>query len=150
MVAANRRGRAGCPAQQGPIACVRQVLGHRETAWLLAALAIAILACIGWLTYFGAYAATDFGADANMLSALFLVAGAAEMVANNVAPVLLRCISALRMLEIGTLAFALNLLLTGVVYTSLETVFVAPTLARGREHGSHLLAWWVRLLGLLG
>jgi predicted MFS family arabinose efflux permease len=85
------------------------------------------LVYIGWLNYFGAYASEGYGAGAGVLAALFLVAGAAEMVANNAVPLILRHISARRLFAGSAVLLALNLLATGTVYRTLPGVFVATT-----------------------
>jgi predicted MFS family arabinose efflux permease len=116
------RSPASIPHQD---ASFRRILGHRPTLGLLGAMAVWAIAYIGWLTYFGAYAETDFGANANTLSALFLVAGAAEMVANNVTPALLRRIAPRRVFAIATVIMAVDLVATGIVSTALWMLFVS-------------------------
>jgi predicted MFS family arabinose efflux permease len=103
----------------------RRVLGHRPTLGLLGAMGVFALAYVGWLTYFGAYAETDFGADANTLGALFLVAGAAEMVANNLTPPLLRRVSPRRIFAVATAIMAADLLATDALFSGLWTLFVS-------------------------
>ncbi len=100
-----------CEARVGYGAALR----HRQTLWVLALLLLFGVAYVGWLTYYGAYIERDFGQGANALSALFLVAGLAELLANNVAPWLMQRIAAGRLMLTLTGIFALPLLLTNVM-----------------------------------
>jgi predicted MFS family arabinose efflux permease len=109
-------------------ASYRRILGDGPTAGVLGAMLIFAIAYIGWLTYFGAYAETDFGAGANTLGALFLVAGLAEMVANNLTPALMSRISPRRIFTIAAVIFAVALLATDVVFTAPWSLFVSIAL----------------------
>jgi predicted MFS family arabinose efflux permease len=114
----------------------RRVLASRETLWLLAAEIGFMVVWFGWLIYFGAFAETVFAVGAAMLSALFLVGGAAEMVGNNLAPVLLRRWSARAIGYAGIAVAAVNLLLVGVAYDQRWTLF--PFIAIGSVAGAVL------------
>jgi predicted MFS family arabinose efflux permease len=116
------------PAGSGFVAAYSIVLRNRQVAWYLAAMGVMGLVYIGWLNYFGAYVSEDFGAGAGVLAALFLVAGVAEMVANNVVPLALRRVTAQRLFAASAVVLALNLLATGTVYRTLPGVFVATAI----------------------
>jgi predicted MFS family arabinose efflux permease len=116
------------PAGAGFVAAYGIVLRNRQIAWYLAATGVMGLVYIGWLNYFGAYVSEDFGAGAGVLAALFLAAGVAELVANNVVPLALRRVSAQRLFAGSAVVLALNLLATGTVYRTLPGVFVATAI----------------------
>lgn len=126
-------GACWLPAQQMPPRAAfrgaslgyRQVLGHIPTRGLLGAMLIFAIAYVGWLTYFGAYAESDFGATANTLSALFLVAGIAELVANLLTPALLQRVAPRRVFAVATIVMVADLLATDVLFTGLWTLFVS-------------------------
>ena len=106
-----------------------RVLRNRETVLLLLAEIGFMLVWFGWLIYFGAFTETVYLVSATMLSILFLVGGGAEMIGNNVAPLLLRTRS---VRTVGTVAVAiltLNLLAVGVIYTERWMLF--PFIAIG-------------------
>jgi DHA1 family inner membrane transport protein len=103
----------------------RRVLGHRPTLGLLGGMAVFALAYVGWLTYFGAYVETDFAAGANTLSALFLVAGVAEMIANNLTPSLLCRVAPRRVFAVAAAIMAADLLATDALFTGLWTLFIS-------------------------
>ncbi|MGH2534439.1 MAG: MFS transporter [Thermomicrobiales bacterium] len=112
-------------ARASMMACYRRVLGHRPTAWLLTTMALIVAVFIGWLTYFGAYVVEDLGRGARTLGALFLAAGALELVANNLAPAALARWSALRIFAVAMVVWSVPMLLTGILVERLWTVFVA-------------------------
>jgi predicted MFS family arabinose efflux permease len=107
------------------MACYHRVLGHRPTAWLLLTMTIILLVYVGWLTYFGAYVEEDLGRGAHLLSALFLAAGAVELVANNLTPAALTRWSALRIFTAATVVWTAAMLLTGIEGGRLWPVFLA-------------------------
>jgi predicted MFS family arabinose efflux permease len=107
---------------------VLDMLRDGPILFLLGAATLFILPYMGWLTYFGAYVESDFGAGAATLSALFLSAGLAELVANTGTPLLLRRVSPRSVFVVFGLVFAANLVLTGIVYIQLWTVFVATSI----------------------
>jgi predicted MFS family arabinose efflux permease len=107
----------------------RVILGHRPTFNLLARLLLFGLVYVGWLTYFGAYVEQDFGKGANTLSALFLVAGVAELVANNLAPWLLHRVAARNLIVTLTGVFTLPLVLANfTVFAHLWGLFLTASL----------------------
>ncbi len=114
----------------------RGVLGSGETVWLLAAEIGFMIVWFGWLIYFGAFAETVFAVGAGLLSVLFLAGGAAEMVGNNAAPVLLRSRSPRAVGYVAVAVGAVNLLLVGVAYEQRWTLF--PFIAIGSAAGAVL------------
>lgn len=94
----------------------QRVLANRETVSLLGVMVALCVAWFGWLIYFGAYAQTVFGLGAAALSLLFLVGGGAEVIANNVTPVLLRLHSPRTVVLGATVVLATNLLGVGIIY----------------------------------
>ena len=114
----------------------RRVLGNAETVWLLAAEVGFMVVWFGWLIYFGAYAETVFAVGAVALSVLFLAGGGAELIANNLAPVLLRRRSPLFVGSLTVAVSAVNLLLVGVAYDQRWTLF--PFVAVGSATGALL------------
>jgi predicted MFS family arabinose efflux permease len=116
------------PAGPGFIRQYVAVYRNRRVAWYLGAMAVLGLVYIGWLNYVGAYVAEDFGAGAGVLGALFLSAGVAELIANNVVPLVVRRIPASRLFAGSAVVLAINLLGTGTVYRSLPGVFVATAI----------------------
>ena len=58
----------------------------------------------GWFVYFGAYATTVFAVSAGVLSLLFFAAGTMQLIANNVAPILMRRFDPVRLIVIAMLA----------------------------------------------
>ena len=114
----------------------RGVIASRETVWLLAAEIGFMVVWFGWLIYFGAFSETVFAVGAAMLSALFLVGGAAEMVGNNIVPLLLRRWSPRSVGYVAVAVAALNLLLVGTAYDQRGTLF--PFIAIGSAAGAML------------
>ena len=114
----------------------RHVLSSGETVWLLAAEVAFMVVWFGWLIYFGAFAETVFAVGAALLSVLFLAGGAAEVVGNNLAPVLLRRRSPRAVAYPAIAVAAANLLLVGVAYDQGWTLF--PFVAVGSAAGAVL------------
>jgi predicted MFS family arabinose efflux permease len=65
-------------------------LAQRQVVWLVAVVVVVHLVWGGSFVFFGAYAVTRFGADANALSALFLLGGGTEILTTLVVPALMR------------------------------------------------------------
>ncbi|MGH2558134.1 MAG: MFS transporter [Thermomicrobiales bacterium] len=112
-------------AGESVVARYRRVLGHRPTVWLMTTMALIVLVYMGWLTYFGAYVEDDLGRGARTLGALFLAAGALELVANNLAPAALARWSVPRIFAAAMIVWTVPMLLTGILVERLWTVFVA-------------------------
>ncbi len=94
---------------------LRAVIARPDVGYTILATSTLILAYIGWLTYFGAFAEQELGVGAGTLGAYFLVAGIAELFANNLAAPLMRRTSPHAFAAACSAGFALALLLTGVV-----------------------------------
>jgi len=107
----------------------RTVLAHRETDWLLGATLLFGASWSGWFIYIGAYTVATFAASAAFLSALFLVAGIAEVVGSVVTPWLLRVATARTLTGIGLALTAIDLAALGVVFTRAWSLFVFIILA---------------------
>lgn len=105
--------RSGAPSIQPGFAAT---LRHRQTFGMLALLLLFGLVYVGWLTYYGAYVERDFGQGANALSALFLVAGLAELLGNTIAPWLIQHIATRSLILALTGVFAVPLLLTNASF----------------------------------
>lgn len=101
----------------------RRVFGSPPTLWLLAAEIAFMVAWFSWIIYFGALAETAFAVGAGMLSALFLAGGVAELVGNNLAPILLRRRSARDIGSVSAVVAGVNLLLIGVAYVGQGSLF---------------------------
>jgi predicted MFS family arabinose efflux permease len=105
----------------------RRVLGDAPTRWLLTTVGIFLLVYVGWLIYFGAYVVEELDAGADTLSAIFLVAGAVQLVANNLAPAALERWPAGRLFQLAVVAEAAALLLIATGIGGLWIVFAAVT-----------------------
>jgi predicted MFS family arabinose efflux permease len=111
-----------------------RVIRSAETMWLLATLVLLMVVWFGWLIYFGAFTEDVYGTTAALLSLMFLVGGGAEMLANNVAPVLIRNRSPKLVACPFALLFAVNLMLVGVALDREWTMF--PFIALGSGAGA--------------
>jgi predicted MFS family arabinose efflux permease len=131
LLPATRPARADEPFKSGALSVYRQVLEHDKTRWLLITQVLFALLYVGWLTYYGAYAEEELGADAGTISLLFLAAGIAELLFNNVTPYLLRRMTSFQLFATGSIAFAAALLSTGLLVTNTAGAFVAIVLISG-------------------
>jgi predicted MFS family arabinose efflux permease len=113
-----------------------RVLRSAETVWLLLAMAACMVVWFGWLIYFGAYSERVYAIGAGTLSLLFLVGGGSEIVANTVAPWLLRWYPARWVGASAAAVLMLNLLVVGVVYTRDWALF--PFIAIASAAGSFI------------
>ncbi|HEX5506802.1 MAG TPA: MFS transporter [Thermomicrobiales bacterium] len=98
--AAPRRAAAGA----------RAVFGDGRVIWLLAALLLFCLCRAAWTIYFAPFAASDFAADPDALSALFLAGGVAGLLGSVLFPAFLRLGSAARVYGLLTTPVAACLL----------------------------------------
>jgi predicted MFS family arabinose efflux permease len=114
-----------------------RVLRSRETVWLLASEILLQVVWFGWLIYFGAFTDTVYGISAAVLSVLFFVGGGAEIVANNLTPILARTKSITTVAYPAVTILALNLLMVGVALDQKWTMF--PFIAIGSLTGAALL-----------
>lgn len=101
----------------------RVVLASGETLSLLGVMVAVSMAWFGWLIYFGAYTETVFGVGAAMLGLLFMVGGGAEVVANNVTPLLLERRSPRTVVLWATLVMSATLLSVGIADTRSWVLF---------------------------
>jgi DHA1 family inner membrane transport protein len=106
----------------------RVVIANRQAMILLFAGCVLGFTYFGWITYLGAYVEIDFGGTARVLSLVFLVAGAGELVGNNFIPNLLRRFSAPRIYFACGIGYALSLAAGGVGTDWLAAVFITSTL----------------------
>jgi predicted MFS family arabinose efflux permease len=107
------------------------VLAHRETRWLLGATLLFGAVWSGWFIYIGAYAIATFATSTAFLSALFLVAGVAEVLGSVATPRLLRYTTARVLTGIGLALTAFTLAALGVVFTRAWTLFAFIAIASG-------------------
>jgi DHA1 family inner membrane transport protein len=106
-----------------------RVFASRETLLILSAVTGFITVWFGWFIFFGAFVEKTHAVTAGMLSALFLIGGAGELFGNNLAPWAMRRINARTVSTVGLALAAVNLLLTGIVWTGGWTLF--PYIAIG-------------------
>ena len=111
--------------QVRPTSAFRVILGNRRVAAFLVVLGLTSALYSGWFVYFGAYTTGVFAVSASLLSLLFLLAGATQLLANNIAPVLVRRFDPLQVLYATMVAAATALLLTGIVVTAVPTALMA-------------------------
>ena len=104
------------PLWQGWWTRYRDVLARRESLWLLGAVMLLMSAWFGWLIYFGAFAVQAYGAGANVLSALYLAGGVAQVAGSNLAPVLLRRFSPRIVASVAAVVIAVDLLGVGILF----------------------------------
>jgi MFS transporter, DHA1 family, inner membrane transport protein len=112
-------------ARGRPLGAFRAVLGDRRTRFLLIVFGLNVSLYSGWFVYFGAYAIEVFAVSAGVLSILFLSSGLTQLVANNVAPPLLRRSNPLHFLNVMLTAVAIALLLTGIAITTIPSALMA-------------------------
>jgi len=106
----------------------RKVFGHLPTSLILAALALTFVAYVGWLTYYGAYVEHDFSVGAGQLGTLYFVGGASELLTNIAFPSLTRRVSISRLCLLGAAGMALALVGSGLIFTTVASLFVAISL----------------------
>lgn len=107
------------------VSTFRAVLGDRRIRALLIVLMICSALYSGWFVYFGAYTTTVFDVSAGVLGLLFLLAGAAQLVANNVAPVLVRRFNPVHIVMVSLLTVSAVLLSTGIAIVSVPGALLA-------------------------
>jgi DHA1 family inner membrane transport protein len=125
---------AGAVAVRGPIWAgwwngFRGTLARAETVWLLGLIVVQSVVWFGWFIYLGAFAEVRHGMGAGLLTALFLVGGAGDVVASNLAPVLVRRWRPRRVCAVMTAILAASLLGVGVVFTGQAGLFVFTAVA---------------------
>lgn len=111
--------------QGGPLAAFGVAFANRRVAAFLVVLGMISAIYAGWFVYFGAFVTSDYAVTASVLSILFLLGGASQLIANNVAPLLMRRFNPLHILFGAVTVLALALLATGIVVVSVPTVLIA-------------------------
>lgn len=123
-----------------PLASFRAVLGDGRTRSLLVVLGLNLGLYAGWLVYFGAYTIDVFAASATVLSALFFLSGATELVANNLTPPLLRRFNAVGVLYVMLASVAVALLLTGIAVTTIPAALLAAIIILNGTASAYIAA----------
>jgi MFS transporter, DHA1 family, inner membrane transport protein len=100
-------------SSEGWLTSYRCVLANRQVVWLVAAVVVIHLVWGGSFVFFGAYTVTRFGADANALSALFLLGGGIEILTTLVIPALTRRFPTPRLFIVLSLLGVINFLAVG-------------------------------------
>ena len=114
--------------QGGALAAFGVAFTNRRVAAFLVVLGLISAIYAGWFVYFGAYVTTVYAVSASVLSILFLLGGASQLVANNVAPLLMRRFNPLHILLGALLALSLALFLSGIVVVNVPTALAAAVL----------------------
>lgn len=113
------------PAHRSPFSAFGEAFGNARIRALLICLALFSAIYSGWFVFFGAYATTVFAVSASVLSLLFFAAGTMQLIANNVAPILMRRFDPVRLIIIAMLSVAATLLSTGIVIITVPGALVA-------------------------
>ena len=113
------------PTRSSPFSAFGEAFGDTRIRALLICLALFSAIYSGWFVYFGAYATTVFAVSASVLSLLFFSAGTMQLVANNVAPILMRRFDPVRLVMIAMLSVACTLLTTGILIVTVPGALVA-------------------------
>ena len=113
-----------------------RVWRSRETVLLLAAMIMVMVVWFGWLIFFGAFTENVYGVSASVLSLLFLAGGGAEVVANNLAPLLMRNRTPRAVAYPMILISAINLVMVGFAFDRQWTMF--PFIFIGSASGAML------------
>ena len=127
-------------ARPHPLAAFRAVLGDGRTRCLLVVLGLDLGLYAGWLVYFGAYTIDVFAASATVLSLLFFLSGATELVANNLTPPLMRRFDAVSILYMMLASVAAALLLTGIVVTTIPAALLAAIVVLNGTASAYIAA----------
>jgi predicted MFS family arabinose efflux permease len=119
----------GVVAARGPIwagwlSDYRGVLARAETVWLLALMVCQAVVWFAWFIYLGAFAEETHGMGPGLLSVLFLVGSAGDVIASNVAPVLIRRWGPRHVGAVMAAILGASLIGVGVVFTSQASLFV--------------------------
>lgn len=108
-----------------PFSAFGEAFGDRRIRSFLIGLALCSAIYNGWFVFFGAYTTTVFAVSASALSLLFFAAGAMQLVANNVAPILMRRFNPVRVFVVAMAAIALFLLPTGILIVNIPGALMA-------------------------
>lgn len=111
----------------------RQVVSSHETVWLLAVLIATLLVWSAFSVYLGAYLETEFLANANATSLIFLISGICFTAGSLVIPRIAERIPKRRLYVMLACFMALNLLGVGVLYTTIwsAAIFVGTSAVFG-------------------
>jgi MFS transporter, DHA1 family, inner membrane transport protein len=123
-----------------PLAAFRVVLGDGRTRSLLVVLGLNLGLYAGWLVYFGAYTIDVFAASATVLSLLFFLSGATELVANNLTPPLMRRFDPVTILYVMLASVAAALLLTGIAVTTIPAALLAAIIILNGTASAYIAA----------
>ncbi len=132
--------RAQTSARPQPLAAFRAVLDDGRTRCLLVVLGLNLGLYAGWLVYFGAYTIDVFAASATVLSLLFFLRGATELVANNLTPPLMRRFDAVTILYVMLASVAAALLLTGIAVTTIPAALLAAIIVLNGTASAYIAA----------
>jgi DHA1 family purine base/nucleoside efflux pump-like MFS transporter len=113
------------PARSSPFSAFGEAFGNARIRALLICLALFSAIYSGWFVYFGAYVTTVFAVSASVLSLLFFSAGTMQLIANNVAPILMRRFDPVRLIVVAMLSVAGTLLTTGILVVTVPGALVA-------------------------
>lgn len=119
----------GSPLWTGWWTGYRSVLGQTETLWLLGLMIVQSALWFGWFIYLGAFAEKGFGMGAAVLSALFLIASAGDVLGSNIAPWMVRRWGPRSVGAVTIGALSASLFGVGIVFTSQLTLVVFAALA---------------------
>lgn len=113
------------PPRSSPFSAFGEAFGNPRIRALLICLALFSAIYSGWFVYFGAYVTTVFAVSATVLSLLFFSAGTMQLIANNVAPILMRRFDPVRLIVVAMLAVTCTLLTTGIFIVTVPGALVA-------------------------
>jgi DHA1 family purine base/nucleoside efflux pump-like MFS transporter len=113
------------PARTSPFSAFGDAFGNARIRALLICLVLFSAIYSGWFVYFGAYTTSVFAVSASVLSLLFFTAGTMQLIANNVAPMLMRRFDPVRLIIIAMLAIASTLLTTGILIVTVPSALIA-------------------------
>jgi MFS transporter, DHA1 family, inner membrane transport protein len=107
----------------------RGILARAETVWLLGLMVVQAVVWFAWFVYLGAFAEEAHGMGAGLLTVLFLVSGAGDVLASNVAPVLIRRWGPRQVGAATAMVLAASFLGVGIVFTGQASLFVFVAIA---------------------
>jgi DHA1 family inner membrane transport protein len=123
-----------------PLAAFQAVLGNGRTRCLLVVLGLNLGLYAGWLVYFGAYTIDVFAVSATVLSLLFFLSGATELVANNLTPPLMRRFDPVSILYVMLASVAAALLLTGIAVTTIPAALLVAIVVLNGTASAYIAA----------
>jgi MFS transporter, DHA1 family, inner membrane transport protein len=132
--------RAKATNRPHPLAAFGAVLRDGRTRSILVVLGLNLGLYAGWLVYFGAYTTEVFAASAAVLSLLFFLSGATELLANNLTPPILRRFDPVNVLYVMFASVAAALLLTGIAVTSIPGALLAAIIVLNGTASAYIAA----------